>query len=227
VVISVQKLKIGKGRVTVWSFLVLLWLLSLSGCSTLISNATNDLASNLSTAILNQDDPETVQDGAPAYLLMLDSFIAGSPDDPAMLEAAAELYAVYGVVFVDDPARADRLTNRSRNYAERALCITNKKACGMAAMPYDAFVETLKQLKKKEAGSLYVYGLTWIAYIEVHSSSFSALTKLPRVEAVLNRIQDLDPQYQQIKVQHYLGILKTIRPPSLGGKFDEGLAHYE
>ncbi len=207
--------------------LVSLCLFNLTGCSTLISNATNDLASNLSVAILHQDDPETVRDGAPAYLLMLDSFIAGSPNDPAMLEAAAELYAAYGVVFVDDPSRADRLTARSGDYAERALCITNTRACGLAEMPYDTFVTTLEQLQKKDTASLYTYGLSWIAYIKVHSGNFSALTKLPRVEAVLNRIGELDPQFQQVKVQHYLGVLKTIRPPALGGKFDEGQEHYE
>ena len=40
-----------------------------------MQSATNEMAENLSAAILNQDDPETVRDGAPAYLLMLDSFI--------------------------------------------------------------------------------------------------------------------------------------------------------
>jgi hypothetical protein len=55
---------------------------------------------------MNQDDPELVRDGAPAYLLMLDSFVEGSPDNEAALGAAAQLYSAYGVVFVDDPVRA-------------------------------------------------------------------------------------------------------------------------
>ena len=72
------------------------------------------MADNLSAAILNQDDPEIVRDGAPAYLLMLDSFIAGSPDDASMLSAGAELYAAYGVIFVEDDQRASRLTSRGK-----------------------------------------------------------------------------------------------------------------
>ena len=59
-----------------------------------MSSATSGLAADLSAAILNQDDPETVRDGAPAYLLMLDSFVQGSPNDPAMLAAAALVLAV-------------------------------------------------------------------------------------------------------------------------------------
>ena len=96
-----------------WPLLLLLTSILLSGCSALMSKATGGMASNLSAAILNQDDPETVRDGVPAFLLMLDSFVAGAPKDVAMLSAAAELYAAYGVVFVDDPERAKRLTRRS------------------------------------------------------------------------------------------------------------------
>jgi hypothetical protein len=215
------------GKVLIRNLLVLLCIFSVAGCSSLMSKATSDMASNLNTAILNQDDPETVRDGAPAYLLMLDSVISGSPNDPSILAAASELYAVYGVVFVDDPARADRLTRRSRSYAERGLCSTNTRACELDELTYEAFVMRLEQLGKKDVGSLYTYGLSWIAYIKVHSADFSALTKLPRVEAILNRVPELNPDYEQVKVQHYLGILKTLRPPALGGLFDEGQAHYE
>ncbi len=83
--------------------IISLILLLLGACASVMQSATNDMAANLSTAIMNQDDPETVRDGAPAYLLLLDSFIAGSPGNAAMLAAAAELYAAYGVIFVEEP----------------------------------------------------------------------------------------------------------------------------
>ena len=83
-----------------------------SGCTVIVSNAATGLADNLSTAILNQDDPELVRAGAPSYLLLLDSFVQGSPDNPAILSAGATLYATYGAVFAEDPVRASRLTTR-------------------------------------------------------------------------------------------------------------------
>jgi hypothetical protein len=55
-------------------------ILSLSGCASLISNAASDLSDNLSAAMLNQDDPETVRAGMPSYMLLMDSFVEGSPD---------------------------------------------------------------------------------------------------------------------------------------------------
>ena len=47
-----------------------------SGCASLV---TRNMANNLSQAILNQDDPDTVREGAPAYLLLVDGLIEGSP----------------------------------------------------------------------------------------------------------------------------------------------------
>ena len=178
-------------------------------------------------AILNQDDPETVRDGAPAYLIMLDSFVESSPDDAAMLSAAGELYAAYGVVFVEDPERAERLTSRARSYGQRALCASNAKACNADDMAFKEFESMLSKLGKKDAASLYTYGLTGLAYIKTHSSEWSAMADLPRIESALNRVQQLDSQYQAVQVARYLAVLNTIRPPALGGKFDEGKAYYE
>lgn len=199
----------------------------LTGCSSLMKSATGGLASNLSMAILNQNDPETVRDGAPAFLIMLDSFVESAPNDADMLAAAGELYAAYGVVFVEDAERADRLTSRARSYGQRALCVSNSKACGIDDLSFKEFESVLSQLGKKDTASLYAYGLTGLAYIKTHSSEWGAMANLPRVESALNRVQQLDNQYQAVQVEHYLAVLNTIRPPALGGKFDEGKAQYE
>jgi len=212
-----------KIRVTTISLVLLL----LGACASVMQSATNDMAANLSSAIMNQADPETVRDGAPAYLLLLDSFIAGSPDNPAMLSAAAELYAAYGVVFVEEQQRADRLTQRALTYGQQSLCASNKSACGIQELGFQDFEDTLAKLDKKDVASLFTYGLTSIAYIKVHSSDWGAMTKLPNVESTLKRVQALDPQYKAVQVEHFLAIINTIRPPALGGNFEAGKEHYE
>ena len=62
--------------------------LSLAGCASLMSSAASGLADNLSSAILNQDDPELVREALASYLLLLDSLVAGDPDNPSTLAAA-------------------------------------------------------------------------------------------------------------------------------------------
>jgi hypothetical protein len=202
-------------------------LLLLCACASVMQSATNDMAANLSSAIVNQDDPETVRDGAPAYLLLLDSFIAGSPGNPAMLAAAAELYAAYGVIFVADAQRADRLTTRALDYGRQSLCASNSAACGLQEMSFQEYEAVLTKLSKKDVASLFTYGLASIAFVKIHSDDWGAMARLPRVETALLRVQDLDPDYQAIQVEHYLAVLNTIRPPALGGNFEAGKAHYE
>lgn len=209
------------------ALLVLAAALVLGGCASMVASAGSGLAGNLNDAILNQDDPELVRDGAPAYLLMLDSFVGGAPENAAVLSAAAELYSAYGVVFVDDPVRARKLTARGRAYGRRALCAASERACGIWELPYEEFVQRLQSLQVKQVPALYTFGLSWMAYIQAHSDDFAALAKLPQVQAVLQRVQALDRPYQEANIEHFLGVLNTIRPPALGGDFETGLAHYE
>ena len=201
--------------------------MGMAGCASMMATAGSGLAGNLNVAIMNQDDPELVRDGAPAYLLMLDSFVEGAPKNVTVLSAAAELYSAYGVVFVDDPVRSRKLTKRGRSYGQRALCAANERACGIWGMNYELFVFTLQFLREKDVEALYTFGLSWIAYIQAHSDDWAALTRLPQAQATLLRVQEIDPLYQQANVEHFLALLNTIRPPALGGDFETGLAHYE
>jgi len=212
----------------VFRFLLIVWSTALlSGCATMVASAGSGLAGNLNAAIMNQDDPPLVRDGAPAYLLMLDSFVEGAPENVAVLSAAAELYSAYGVVFVDDPARARKLTTRGRAYGRRALCAAEETACGSWELPFEQFVETLQQVNVKQTPALYTFGLSWLAWIQAHSDDYSALAKLPQVKVVLQRVQQLDPAYEEANIEHFLGVLNTIRPPALGGDFEAGLEHFQ
>jgi len=171
-------------------FSIMLLVAMLGGCATMVASAGSGLAGNLNTAILNQDDPPLVRDGAPAYLLMLDSFVEGAPENVAVLSAAAELYSAYGAVFVDDPVRARKLTTRGRAYGRRALCAAEEAACGSWELPFEEFLQTMRQVDAKQAPALYTFGLSWLAWIQAHSDDYSALAKLPQVQAVLQRVQE-------------------------------------
>ncbi len=206
---------------------VLALAVGISACASIMTAATSGLANSLSSAILNQDDPETVRDGAPAYLLMLDSFVEGSPDDATTLRSAAELYAVYGIVFVEDPDRARRLTNRSRSYGRQALCVENSNSCEIWGLPFEAFSKAVDTLGSDDTASLYTVGLTWLAYIQAHRDNWSALADLPSAEVVLNKVRELDRSFRPSDVEHYLAVMNTLRPPALGGNFDKGKEHFE
>ena len=199
----------------------------LSGCASLMSSAASGLADNLSAAMFNQNDPEIVRDGAPAYLLLLDSFLEGSPDDPALLAAAASMYASYGLVFADDPERASRLTERGRDYGFKAICLSFKPACNWRDMPYDEYEATLADLSEKHADVVYAYGLSSLAFIRAHSDDYIAVARLPNDQALLTRYLDISDGESEASVYVYLGILFTLRPSWAGGEPERGRAAFE
>ena len=193
----------------------------------MMSSAASGMADNLSSAILNQDDPELVRAGAPSYMLLLDSFLEGDPDNPELLSAAAQLYASYGAVFADDPERASRLTTRARNYAQDAMCESYKPACGWPESSYDEFVASLDGVSARQSEYLYTYGFATIAYLRAHSDDWNSLAELPQVEALFDRYLEIAGDDADAAVHTYMGVLLTLRPPSLGGRPEEAREHFE
>ena len=201
--------------------------LALAGCAGLVSSAASNFADNLSMAVLNQPDPEIVRDGAPSYLLLLDSLLEGNPDDPALLAAAADLYAAYGAVFAGEPQRARLLTARAKEYGERAVCNSYKPGCSWPDDDFESFELSLAGLKEKHADAASSYAVASLAYIRAHSDDWSALARLPHVEAVVKAVLPYTEDDMRGTLYSYLGILNTLRPPALGGEPEVGRDYFE
>ncbi len=210
-----------------WLLSVLLTLLALSGCASLASSASSKLAGNLSTAILNQDDPETVQAGMPSYLLLIDSLIEGDPKNENLLLAGSKLYGAYAAAFVKDPERARRLALKARDYSGRALCAHGEKLCHVMERPYDDFAAVISTLKVDDVPLLYATGTAWAGWIQANSSDWNAIANLPKVKALMARVVALDETYSHGEAHLYLGVFDTLLPPALGGKPEEGRVHFE
>lgn len=207
--------------------LALAAILGLAGCSLVVDRVAGNMADNLSAAILNQEDPETVRDGAPAYLLLMDSLVEGNPDSVALTASAANLYAAYGAVFVKDEERARRLTRRARDYGVRAMCLQQEASCGWAQMDFDSFKASLARLELGDVPALYSYTVSSLAFTRAHSDDWGVLADLPKVEFALQRLYELDDTYQGGTIDLYLGILNCLRPPALGGQPEIGREHFE
>jgi hypothetical protein len=204
--------------------LTLLLATYISGC---VSMATDQLASNLSNAMLNQSDPEIVRSGAPAYLLLIDSLIEGDPTDRGLLYAGAKLYGSYAGGLVSDPARKQRLTDKALDYAARGLCQETEKLCQSFKQPFEVFAASLETVDSDEIEGIYLYATSWAGWIEAHSDDWNAIADLPKAKAMLAWVVDLEPAYEQGRAQLYLGVINSQVPPSLGGKPEIGRSHFE
>ena len=201
---------------------LLLWLLA--GCSSLISG---EMSEGLAQAIVNQDDPQMVRDGAPSFLLMVDGMIAGDPEDEDLLMAGAKLNAVYAAMFVDDLPRALRMTDKARDYALRALCESESSTCGIDTRSHEALLPVLEKMDDDEIEPLFTAATAWLLWIQKRSEDWAAIADLPKVESMLDRVLDFDEGYEEGQAHYYLGILRSLRPPSLGGNPEQGRHHFE
>jgi len=209
-------------RSTLISVALLAGALLVGGCSVVINRVSSNLADNLSTAILNQSDPELVKEALPSYLLLLDSLIGPDTDNSETLSAAAQLYAAYGAALVSDDERARTLTAQASDYGVRALCAAEEIACGIDQLPFADYEATIAALDIGARDALYSYSLSTLAYIRTHADDFKALAALPKVELALKRVMALEPGALAPSTCMYLGILNTLRPASLGGRPEEG-----
>jgi hypothetical protein len=199
----------------------------LAGCASIAGNAAGGFADNLGAAIRNQDDPEIVRAGAPAFLLLMDSLLEGNADSAELLGAAARFYAFYGIVFVAEPERVKVLTARARDYGNRALCARDRTTCGWRAMPHEAFVAVLGRLDRKDLPAIYSFALGELAYLRAHPDDYEALAELPNIESALERVVALDETWEGGSAHVFLGILNTLRPPALGGEPEVAREHFE
>ena len=193
----------------------------------MVTSATSRFAKSLSSALLNQNDPQTVRDGAPAYLLLVDGLIEDDSDNVQLLLMGAKIYATYAGAFVEDPARARRLTTRARDYGTRALCQQRPKFCPVVSKPYDQFVRGIDWLTVADVPALYTWALAWSARIRAYRNDWDAIAELPKVEAAMQRVVELDEGFNRGDPHLYLGVLATLRPAALGGKPSEGRKHFE
>lgn len=207
--------------------LCLLSLASLPACSRVVSMAASDLADNLSHAIANNDDPETVREGAAAYLLMLDGMIHSDPENEALLTKAATLYSTYGAAFVQDPERARKLSTRALDYAARAVCVRYPDDCGLRQVNFEVFKSRLQRIERKDVPVFFTLGSAWAGWIQAHKGDLEAVAELSRVEVIMQRIVDIDETYQQGSVHLYLGTFAILVPPALGGQPEVARDHFE
>jgi hypothetical protein len=209
--------------------LAMLLLLATAGCGGLVRQATAPLIDGLTMAIQKQNDPQTVRDGAPAYLLLADGLAEKSPDDPETLATAARLYSAYVSAFVldEDPARAMRLSLRARDYAFRAVAIVKPKFGELNDKPYAEFEPVAAEFQAGDEAWLYLVISTWVGVIQADKGNWDRLAEIAKVKLLTERLLALDEGYYYGAGHLLLGVLAGILPPALGGKPDEAKAHFE
>ncbi len=195
------------------------------GCASLvIPPMVGPVVKNLN----RQADLELVCDGAPSYLLLLDSLLVSDPDNARLLMHGTQAYTAYASLMPEcgRPERAAVLGERARAYGLRLLG-THKTLAGAAQIPLAQFNETLQSVGPGEVDKLFWGGYGWATWIGFSKGAPAAVVDLPKVEQLMLRVLALDETFYHGGAHLFLGIYYGSRPVMLGGKPEVSRVHFE
>lgn len=203
-------------------------LLPLGACGIFVERASERLGNDLRGAILDHDDPETIAAAMPAWLILLDAMLRSNPDSEGLLVAAANMYGAYAGLFVEnDHERALKLTQRARDYSQRALCLEETAFCQKLGAPFLDFEAAIGELDPDHIESIYALATAWTGWIKTRRDDFAAISDLPKVEALLRWVVAQDSSYDAGGPYLYLAVLNSQRPAAVGGDLDGARSFYE
>jgi len=197
-----------------------------SGCANLISGITSQMADDLSGSILNSEDIDTVREGVPAYLLLMDSFLRSSPDSVELLLAASNLNGAFSAL-LDDEARIKRFSDKSMRYVEHAACVSKSPLCDARQQRYANFEQTVGSLKVGDVPVAYSLGVAWVGRLQANSDDWAVIAELSRAKLLMERVIELDEYHENGGPHLYMGGMETLLPASMGGKPEKGRAHFD
>ena len=199
----------------------------LGGCASLIASQTSQLADDIAGAIYNNNDVESVQQAIPTFLILIDGMIEGSPENVGLLMAGAQLNDAYASNFVTEKERQRRLSRKALTYGQAAACSHNTAFCGLADKDFKVFEQNLANAGEDDLDAIYTLGVAWLGWIQINSDDWNEVANLARVERILERVVEVDPDYERGMPWLYLGGLASLLPPALGGKPEQAKAYFE
>ena len=197
----------------------------LNGCANLMSSVTSGLAEDLADTILNSNDVDTVREGIPAYLLMIDSFLRSSPNNPELLMAASNLNSAFTIFTNEERGRL--LSQKSLDYSLRAACARNKTLCDLNEAEFEVYKQRVDAITNKDVDIAYSLAVAWTGWMQAHSNDWNAIAQLGKVKYLMAHCIELDETISDGGPHLYMGGLETVLPASLGGNPEKGRAHFE
>ena len=189
------------------------------GCSVrkFAINKLGDSLANSGTTFASDDDPEFVGQAVPFSLKLIEGLIAESPKHRGLLFAASSGFTQYSYVYLQQPAeeiedkdleqsnalreRARKLYLRARNYGMQGLEAKHPRFGATLRENPDA---ALRGMKKADVPLLYWTALSWGAAISVSKDHPDLVADQPKVEALMDRAFQLDPDYDHGALDQFL-----------------------
>ena len=210
--------------------LTLLLLFFLTSCSIdkMVIGFASPIIDGGIEALFMEEDAEFAKDAIAGQLKLLEGFLITSPEDEALLTHASMGFASYALGFIEDedPERAKRFYLRAKEYGLRALR-QNSTFRENETAKVEQFEKILVEFDKDDVPQLFWTAISWGLWINLSMDNPRALAQLPRVEAMMRRVQTLHPEYFGGGADLFFGVIECVKPSFIGGDKEKGLKHFE
>ncbi|MBI5582850.1 MAG: hypothetical protein HY892_03410 [Deltaproteobacteria bacterium] len=204
--------------------LIALWVSGCISAGQMVADGASSLMREVASAVNRQSDVVLVRQGVPSYLMLIDGLIQKYPENPDLLLAGAQACGSYASL-LDEKERAVALYTKSKQYALRALNL-QAELKGFQGAPLDEFQKKLTGTEKKDVPLLFGAGAAWGGWIANTTDSVEAMADLPWVEALMERVLQLDPEYYYGGAHLFKAILLSARPEQFGGNLKKAQEHF-
>ncbi|MBT3181552.1 MAG: hypothetical protein HN337_03470 [Deltaproteobacteria bacterium] len=217
---------------------IILIVLSLSliatfGCSA--KKIATDTIGKIATAGMasfeNESDVEFARESAPALIKTMEVLRYGNKKNRDTLTLLAKAYGQYAFGFLEEDMlkykRGSKEYIKARERAE--LFYRRGKEHGIAALignsgmkkgfkgPFPEFKRALQGLGKKYVPALFWTAFNWANWLNLKADDPMAIVDLPRIEAVVNRVLELDGTFCYGSAHALIATILSSRPKMLGG----------
>lgn len=196
----------------------------LSSCSSLVTTAIRPAIGNLQ----QQTDIDLVCEGAPAYLLMIDSMLVSSPKNRYLLLSGAQSYSAYATALEEcgrvDDKRIAPIADKSKLYGLRLLHRYLPLGTGQ---DYEALDQELVKLGRSDVPNVFWGTFGWLTWVKYQKGSPEAIADIVLIEKIMARLLELDESYQGGSIHLFFGTYYAAKPTMFGGRPDLSKKHFE
>ena len=205
------------------TLLVLIFIIaSLSGCSMgqMIARSTVSILDGSVDAMNRETDLVLAEQAIPANLKLIEGLIAEDKNNRVLPAYAAQGFYGYafGFVELDSPARALPLYRRGLEHALNALRLFGFNADIGTSTP-DTIRESVSKLGHSAVPALFWAASNWAKMIDLNRTDPTLLADMGSVEALMQRVQQLQPDYYYGGPSTFYGVYLGSRSPMFGGNF--------
>ncbi len=207
---------------------ILLAALLFAGCSIqkLAVSATGSIIDNTLTAVYEESDLEIAKDSIAGFLKMIEGLLKSDPKNRRLLLRAAEGYTGYALGFVEDydTDRAVVLYARARDYGLDLLS-RNRELGRALDRNLDQLEAALSKTRSGDVPDLFWTANAWGSYIKLNPGDLSALAAMGKVNALMERVIELDEDFYFGTAHLFLGVIEIEK--GIAGNTENAKGHFD